>query len=200
MYLHPVGGQLRRSAPPAAASCAERPELRDLRRGFSDVRRSPDRLVRMGSQFPGVHWPRGSSVTPAGTAFVSVRERQTGARPAECLTGDGFRQCGFAVINGGSFAAVWATRVALEVNAEGRYVAWTGPANAIAASPLTSNPFGCAPRYVAGLCPPHRHLSNTFTQRCDRVPLLDLHSCIEGLELITSRTLLDSPLRKRWQC
>ena len=40
----------------------------------------------------GVDVARGSSVTPAGTAFVTVREWLTGARPAGCLTRDGLRQ------------------------------------------------------------------------------------------------------------
>ena len=70
----------------------------------------------------GVNLTEGSRITPAGRAFVTVRDWLTGARPAGCVTASGLRQCGFTAADGSPFTVVWATYSDIALKTKGHRV------------------------------------------------------------------------------
>lgn len=70
----------------------------------------------------GVNLTEGSRITPAGRAFLMVRDWLTGARPAGCVTASGLRQCGFTAADGSPFTVVWATYSDIALKTKGHKV------------------------------------------------------------------------------
>ncbi len=63
-----------------------------------------------------------NGVTPAGTAFVTVRSWLTGARPAGCWDAAGLRRCAFTAADGSAFTVMWATGPAVTLDTSGSQV------------------------------------------------------------------------------
>lgn len=64
----------------------------------------------------GIDMVDANGITPAGTAFVTVRGWLTGARPAGCWDAGGIRRCAFTAANGSAFTVVWATGPAVSLD------------------------------------------------------------------------------------
>jgi hypothetical protein len=56
----------------------------------------------------GIDMTDATGITPAGRAFLTVRDWLTGARPAGCRNDAGVRRCHFAGADGKAFTVVWA--------------------------------------------------------------------------------------------
>ncbi len=63
-----------------------------------------------------------NGITPAGTAFVTVRSWLTGARPAGCWDAGGLRRCAFTAADGSAFTVVWATAPEVTLDTTGMQV------------------------------------------------------------------------------
>ncbi|TXH40743.1 MAG: hypothetical protein E6Q90_13115 [Actinobacteria bacterium] len=70
----------------------------------------------------GIDMVDANGITPAGTAFVTVRSWLTGARPAGCWEAGGLRRCAFTAADGTAFTVVWATGPDMTVDATGMQV------------------------------------------------------------------------------
>jgi len=57
----------------------------------------------------GIDMTTPTGITSAGTAFLTVRDWLTGARPAGCSELGGVRRCAFTAGDGAPFSIVWAT-------------------------------------------------------------------------------------------
>jgi hypothetical protein len=70
----------------------------------------------------GIDLTDSAGVTPAGTAFLTVRSWLSGASPQGCAQAEGVRRCHFTSTKGKPFTIVWATGPAKTINAEGTKV------------------------------------------------------------------------------
>jgi hypothetical protein len=70
----------------------------------------------------GIDMTDDAGVTPAGRAFLTVREWLTDARPAGCANADGVRQCHFTAGDGSAFTVVWALSSPVDLPTEGLQV------------------------------------------------------------------------------
>lgn len=70
----------------------------------------------------GIDHTTDAGVTPAGTAFLTVRDWLTGARPAGCSDDGGVRTCHFTAADGSAFTVVWASDGSHEVDTAGLQV------------------------------------------------------------------------------
>ena len=70
----------------------------------------------------GIDLTDASGVTPAGTAFLTVRDWLTGARLAGCDRTDGMEVCRFADAKGRAFSIMWSSSAANTVPGEGMRV------------------------------------------------------------------------------
>jgi hypothetical protein len=67
----------------------------------------------------GIDMTDSAGLTPAGQAFLTVREWLTDARPAGCQTDAGLRRCHFTAPDGAPFTVVWATGATVTLDASG---------------------------------------------------------------------------------
>jgi hypothetical protein len=72
-----------------------------------------------GLRVLGVDMTDEAGITPAGRAFLTVREWLTDARPAGCANEAGLRRCHFTAADGSPFTVVWAKRGAADVTVGG---------------------------------------------------------------------------------
>jgi hypothetical protein len=67
----------------------------------------------------GIDMTDAAGITPAGRAFLTVRDWLTDARPAGCQDTDGLRRCSFVGADGTGFTVVWAQGGTVTVYASG---------------------------------------------------------------------------------
>ncbi len=67
----------------------------------------------------GIDMTDAAGITPAGRAFLTVRDWLTDARPAGCQDTDGLRRCPFVAADGKAFTVVWAQRRTVSLDATG---------------------------------------------------------------------------------
>ncbi len=70
----------------------------------------------------GIDMTTTAGITPAGTAFLTVRDWLTGARAAGCSDLAGVRRCAFTAADGAAFSIVWATGSPVAVDTRGLQV------------------------------------------------------------------------------
>ena len=66
----------------------------------------------------GIDMTDAAGITPAGRAFLTVRDWLTDARPAGCQDTEGVRRCSFVGADGSAFTVVWAQGGTVTVDAE----------------------------------------------------------------------------------
>ena len=67
----------------------------------------------------GIDMTDASGMTPAGRAFLTVRDWLTNARRAGCRDADVLRRCHFVGADGAAFTVVWAQRKTVSLDATG---------------------------------------------------------------------------------
>ena len=85
----------------------------------------------------GIDMTDAAGITPAGRAFLTVRDWLTDARPAGCRDTDGVRRCSFVGADGSAFTVVWAQGGTVTVDAERLEVCRLDGSCAVGTSNLT---------------------------------------------------------------
>ena len=70
----------------------------------------------------GIDMTDASGITPAGSAFVTVRSWLSGARSAGCWDDAGLRRCAFTAADGAPFTVVWSLDAPVTLDATGLQV------------------------------------------------------------------------------
>lgn len=70
----------------------------------------------------GVDMTDDAGITPAGRAFLTVREWLTDSRPAGCSNAEGVRRCHFTAADGTAFTVVWALDGPVDLQTDGLQV------------------------------------------------------------------------------
>lgn len=84
----------------------------------------------------GIDMTDGAGITPAGRAFLTVRDWLADARPAGCQEADGLRRCHLVGADGAAFTVVWAQRKTVSLDATGLEVCLLDGSCAAGASDL----------------------------------------------------------------